>query len=324
MSAGIVFPGMGPSRYADLAKFIVTDPRARRLRRTVDDVLGYPLMDLYKEAGSDYSEYSQVAFLISCLALAERAGEKIDTEPEVCTGPSFGGKAAIAYSGSLSIAETILLVARLARCEEDYFRGAHTDVITQSVARTPEPELRAIVDAMLQRGEWCEISCYIDTDFFMVTMRERGLEYFLREVRACGGLPVYAMRPPMHSCAFEPLRRRAEDEVFRDFRFSDPRIPIVSDLDGSLIDTADGARTMLLSGIVRPVNWPASVRAMKAMGVTKIVIPGPDSLFGRVYCTISNFTVVPLNPLMALRPRIPLIPWSLNHSGDSHDYSRTA
>jgi [acyl-carrier-protein] S-malonyltransferase len=195
------------------------------------------------------------------------------------------------------------LVARLARCEQDYFRGAHTDVVTQSVARTPEPELRSILDGLTDRGEWHEISCYIDTDFFMVSMREQSLERFLREVRACGGLPVYAMRPPMHSSAFEPLRRRAEDEVLRDFQFSDPRLPIVSDFDGSIIGTANGVRAMLLGGIVRPVNWPASVRAMQTLGVAKIFIPGQDSLFGRVHCTTSNFTVVPLNPLMALRPR---------------------
>jgi [acyl-carrier-protein] S-malonyltransferase len=140
MSAGIVFPGMRPSGHADLGKFIVTDPCARRLRRVADDVLGYPLMDWYREAESNYSEYSQVAFLITCFALAERACVHLDAEPAACAGPSFGGKAALAYAGVLSFSDVTLLVSQLARCEEEYFRGEHQDVVTQSVARTPEPE----------------------------------------------------------------------------------------------------------------------------------------------------------------------------------------
>jgi [acyl-carrier-protein] S-malonyltransferase len=273
---------------------MATDPYARRLRRTADDVLGYPLMDLYRQAGADYSEYSQLAFLITCLALIEQAAGLLDASPAACTGPSFGGKAAVAYAGVLSFSEAILLTARLARCEEEYFRTEHQDVITQSVARTPGPMLREILAAMTARDEWHDISCHIDQDFFMVSMRTSSLDLFLAAVRAAGGLPLYAMRPPMHSSAFGPLRRKAADEVLGDFRFSDPRLPIIADHDGSLVVTAEGARAMLLDSFVRPVSWPRVVRSMKDLGVKKVYISGPDSLFGRVHCTTRNFSVVPI------------------------------
>src|SRR5450755_1077876 len=281
----------GPSSYVSLGKFMATDPYARRLRRTADDVLGYPLMDLYRQAGADYSEYSQLAFLITCLALIEQAAGLLDASPAACTGPSFGGKAAVAYAGVLSFSEAILLTARLARCEEEYFRTEHQDVITQSVARTPGPMLREILAAMTARDEWHDISCHIDQDFFMVSMRTSSLDLFLAAVRAAGGLPLYAMRPPMHSSAFGPLRRNAADEVLGDFRFSDPRLPIIADHDGSLVVTAEGARAMLLDSFVRPVSWPRVVRSMKDLGVKKVYISGPDSLFGRVHCTTRNFSV---------------------------------
>jgi [acyl-carrier-protein] S-malonyltransferase len=254
-------------------------------------------MDRYQAAaGSDYSEYSQVAFLISCLALIEQAADMLDAEPVACTGPSFGGKTAIAYSRALPAAEAILLTARLARCEEEYFKTEHTDVVTQSVARTPWQALQVILDAMTQRDEWCDISGRIDEDFFMVSMRTSSLELFLKEVRTAGGLPLYAMQPPMHSSAFGALRRKAEDEVFRDFTFSRPRFPIIADQDGSVITTASAARAMLLDGFVRPVHWPQVVRSMKELGITKVYIPGLDNLFGRVRCTTGNFNVIPITP----------------------------
>jgi [acyl-carrier-protein] S-malonyltransferase len=300
VSTGIIFPGMGPWGYGDLGKFMATNPHARRLRRTADDVLGYSLMDRYRAAGADYSEYAQIAFLICCLALAEQAEATFDAEPVACTGPSFGGKTAVAYVRALPIAETILLTARLARCEEEYFKTAYQDVVTQSVARTPEPALREILEAMKRRSEWCDISCHIDEDFFMVSIRASSLDRFLAEVRAAGGLPLYAMRPPMHSAAFGALRVKAADEVFCDFAFGAPRLPIVADQDGSVVTTADGVRRMLLDSFVRPVRWPAAVQSLKGLGVTKVYIPGPDGLFGRVRRTTQNFAVVALKPKTAL------------------------
>jgi [acyl-carrier-protein] S-malonyltransferase len=273
---------------------MATDPCARRLRRTADEVLGYPLMDLYRKAGADYSEYSQVAFLITCLAVMEQAAALLDAEPAACVGPSFGGKAAVAYARVLPFSEAVLLTARLARCEEEYFRTEHRDVVTQSVARTPGPVLQEILAAMTARREWHDISCHIDQDFFMVSMRAPSLDRFLAAVRAAGGLPLYAMRPPMHSQAFTPLRRKAADEVLGDLRFSNPCLPIVSDHDGSLVVTAEGARAMLLDSFVRPVRWPQAVQSMRDLGVTKVYVSGPDSLFGRVRCTTQNFAIVPI------------------------------
>jgi [acyl-carrier-protein] S-malonyltransferase len=303
MSTGLVFPGMGPASYRELGKFLVTDPCARQLRRAADAVLGYPLMDRYRTSGEDYSEYSQIAFLISCLALAEHSGDVLDGDPIACTGPSFGEKTAVAYAGVLPFPETVLMTARLARCEEEYFRTEHQDVITQSVARTPGPALAEILGAMTDRHEWHDISCHVDADFFMVTMRMPSLERFLREIRAAGGLPLYTMRPPMHSAAFGVLRRKAEDEVLGDLPLGDPCLPIIADQDGSVIGTADGVRAMLLDTFIRPVRWPEVVQAMKSFGITKVGICGPDSLFGRVRCTVQNFEVRPINPGMALRPR---------------------
>jgi [acyl-carrier-protein] S-malonyltransferase len=296
MSTGIIFPGMGPWGYGDLGKFMAANPHARRLRRTADAVLGYPLMDAYRTAKSDYSECSQIAFLISCLALIEQARDTLDSQPVACTGPSFGSKVAIAYSGVLPIEDAILLALRLARCEEEYFAVEHEDVVTQSIARTPGPMLEQILDSMAQRDEWYDISCRIDDDFYMVSMRQPSLELFLKEVRAAGGLPLYAMRPPMHSSVFGPLRRKAEDEVIGDFPFSDPCLPIISDQDGAAVTTADGVREMLLDSFVRPVHWPRVVNSMRELDITKVYVAGPDGLFGRVRCTTRHFAVVPIKP----------------------------
>lgn len=305
METAIVFPGMGPTRFQDVAKFLLINPLARGLLADADEALGYSLLDRYRDADGDgdYSEYAQVAFLVTCLAMARWAEEKLDARPGVCAGPSFGGKAAAVYSGSLTFAEAVRMTAQLARHEAEYFSRQHGDVVTHSFTRLPAERLGEVLRELDERGDWYEVSCYVDDDFHMVSMRDGTLDWFQRRLRALGGFPLYTMRPPMHCAAFGELRDRVEREVFDQLRFTAPAIPVIADQDGAVLDTAEGVRTILLDGFVRPVRWPEVVATLKRLGVTTLYVAGQDSIFGRVGCTQRSFDVVAANPKLALRPR---------------------
>ncbi|MFJ6076185.1 ACP S-malonyltransferase [Streptomyces sp. NPDC093065] len=299
----IVFPGMGPSRFADVGKFMVINPLARRLVELADETLGYPLVERFRAAEGDYSEYAQVAFLVNCLAMAQWAETELGMVADVCTGPSFGEKPMAAYAGSLTAERAVWMTARIARCMEEYFRDEHQDVVTQSFVRTPEARLREILGELDEAGEWYEISCHLDDDFHMLSLRESRLEWLLGRLRAGGGLPLYAMRPPMHCAAFGALRDRVEAEVFAELDFADPALPVVSAQDGGAVTTADGVRTLLLDSFVRPLRWPAAVAALEERGVRTAYVVGPDSLFGRVGTTTRTFDVVQALPKASLMPR---------------------
>ena len=302
----MIFPGMGPSRFRDVARFLLVNPLARRLLAGADEALGYSLFERYRDCdddSDDYSEHAQVAFLVSCLAMAQWAEHTAGARPTVCAGPSFGGKAAAVYAGALTFSDAVRMTARQARCEAEYFARRHTDVVTHSFTRMPAQRLDGLLDELAGRGEWHEISCYVDDDFHMVSLRDGMLEWFQRRLRALGGFPLYTMRPPMHCAAFGELRELVEREVFGELTFADPRLPVVADQDGTVLDTAAGVRTMLLDGIVRPVRWPAVVATLRRLGVGTVCVAGQDSIFGRVGCTTRSFEVVAASPKAAMRPR---------------------
>lgn len=299
----IVFPGMSPARFTDVGKFMLVNSFARKLVAEADERLGYSLVDRFRETAGDYSEYAQVAFMVNCLALAQWAEQELGIEPEVCAGPSFGEKPAAAYAGSLSFSDAVWMTANLARCMDDYFATEHRDVVTHSFVRTPGDKLAEVLAELDGLGEWQEISCHIDHDFYMVSLRERNLEWLQKKVRGIGGMSLYTMRPPMHSSAFGALRRKAEDEVLGALPFADPRLPVVADQDGAVVRTGEGVRTMLLESFVRPLRWPDVVASLKRLGVGRVCVSGPDSLFGRVACTTGAFEVLAVNPRLALQPR---------------------
>ncbi len=299
----IAFPGISPCRFEDVGRFLLVNPMARRLTATADETLGYSLVDRFREAEGEFTEYERVAFLVICLALASWAEESVDMRPDICVGPSFGGTPAAVYSGALSFPDAVWLTARWSHYLAEYFATEHADVVTQSFARTPADQLAEILVELDEQGEWYEIACHVDEDFSMLSLRESRLDWLHRSLRARGGLPLYTMRPPMHSAAFAPLRATIERELVSGLRFDDPDIPVVSDHDGAVLTTAGEIRTLLLDGIVRPVRWPRAIETLRHHGVGTLYVSGPDALWGRVKCTRQSFDVTTLTPRMALTPR---------------------
>src|SRR5205823_1530629 len=137
------------------------------------------------------------------------------------------------------------------------------DVVTHSFVRTPEERLAEILADFDERGVWYEFSGHLDRGFTMLSLRENELEELKERISKAGGYSMYSMRPPVHAPAFAALRRRAEEEVFSRYAFADPKLPVVTDQDGTVINSADELRTMMLDTFDRPVNWPAVVAALK-------------------------------------------------------------
>lgn len=162
MTAALVFPALSPIRRGELGTFLMIHPIARRLRREADDALGYHLGEALADAppDDDYAEPVQVAVLVASLALAEWAEQRLGAAPEYVVGPSFGERAALAYTGALPFADTVRLVDEIARVERHYFATEHRDIVTHSFVRVPQEHLGELLAAL----DWHEISVRMDTD----------------------------------------------------------------------------------------------------------------------------------------------------------------
>ena len=303
--SALVFPGMAPTRFTDVAKFMLINPHARGLLKTADEVLGYSLFDRYREADGDYTEYAQVAFFINSLALAQWAEQEYGMQPDAVAGPSFGSKAAAVFSGVLDFADAVRMTADMARVENDYFAQEFQDAVTFSFTRTSRENLDEVLAELDERGEWHDLSCHIDDDFYMISLDGSNVEWMGKRLRSLGGMPLYTMRPPMHCSVFGALRDRIEQEVLAGVGFADPALPVVADQDGSLLTTGGQVRQMILDGYVLPVRWPEVVATLRErLAVEQLYVCGPDSLFGRVRITTRSFDeVVSVKPRTAMLPR---------------------
>ncbi|MEV4296105.1 ACP S-malonyltransferase [Microbispora rosea] len=288
MTAAILFPALSPVRRNDLGTFLMIHPLARRRLAEADDALGYHLADALADAppDDDYAEPVQVAVLVACLALAEWAEQRLGAAPEYCVGPSFGERAALAYTGALSFADTVRLVDEIARTERRYFATEHRDVVTHSFVRVPAERLDALVAGL----EWHDISGRLDADFHMVSLREAELAGFKAAIREAGGHSLYTMRPPAHASLFTGVRAQME-QVYAQYTLSAPRMPILSYQDGAVLTDPQALRASLLDGFVRPIRWVDTVRSLCELGIDRLWVTGPDTMFSRLRTTTEHFDV---------------------------------
>ncbi|MCP3803833.1 ACP S-malonyltransferase [Allokutzneria sp. A3M-2-11 16] len=301
----IAFPMIGPTSFAEVGRFMAINPFARRRVALASAALGYPVLSAFQRTEDGYTEISQVAFVINSLAAADWAEAALGITPEICVGPSFGGRALAAYSGALPFEDVIRLTAELAREELDHFAAgpsAATTSVSQLIVRTPEEALNDVLGKMTERGEWQEISGYFDHDVHLVSMHENCLESFKKEIRAHGGYALTTFQPAVHSHVLEPLREHYRNTVYARFSIGAPRIPTISDLDGALIETADRMRSTLVDSVTRPVHWGRVTKTLLERGITTICVAGPDHLVHRLSSLRANFELIPAGPDEATRP----------------------
>ncbi|MFJ1766969.1 ACP S-malonyltransferase [Amycolatopsis sp. NPDC088138] len=294
----VLFPGMGPARAAELGRFLVVDPRARRLLGVAERALGRSLLDPLAREGEEYTEHTQIAFVLASLALAERAEAEHGLTPVAVGGASFGQRAAVVRGGALALDDLVRLVDAVARVERSYFTTAHQDLVSQFVYRTPEPALGELLDGIDH-----ERSGRFDDEVHLVTLRESTLDEFVRRVRAAGGYALTTMRPAAHARALGGLRDRLAEEVFGSFGFSDPALPIVSDQDGEPVRTGDEAASLLLESTVDAVRLPELVHRFARLGVGRVLVAGPDHLLHRLPGLKAAFTLVRADVKDVLKPR---------------------
>src|SRR5262249_39409333 len=89
LGTALVFPGISETPHDEIARFLLTNPIARKVTATASEVLGYSLVERYHKADRAYSEYERVVFLVACLALSYWAENTQDLYTQACVGPSF-------------------------------------------------------------------------------------------------------------------------------------------------------------------------------------------------------------------------------------------
>jgi [acyl-carrier-protein] S-malonyltransferase len=289
-----VFPGQG-SQYVGMGKALYeASETARRVFRRADEILGFGLTRMcFEGPEQDLNDTinAQPAILtvsVACLnAMRERwhtMGQVV--APRYVAGHSLGEFTALVAADVIDFDTALVLVRERGRLMKENgterpggmlaVLGLDRDVLEGVVADAGEMGVITLANAnspgqMVLSGE--------------APALERAAEL----ARARGAAKV--VRLPISIASHSPLMARAAaqfGEIVARLPLRQPRIPVVANITGQILTSADDIRKELADHILKPVQWTSSVVEMVTRGSAGFLEIGPGQVLSGLIRRISH------------------------------------
>jgi len=269
-----VFPGQG-SQYAGMGKELAESfPAAREVFEEADRALGFSISQLCfsgSEEALKLTENTQPALLTASVA-AYRVLEQKGVCPDYVAGHSLGEYSALVAAGALKFADAVRLVRKRGQYMQEAVppgEGAMAAILGMRPGQVTEICRKAadgkVMPANLNSPEQTVISGHA-----------AAVKSAVEQASAAGAkravvLPVSA---PFHSELMRPAQERLQEDL-RATEFSSLKIPLVTNVDASVITSGAEAREALIRQVTLPVRWEESIRELIEQGAATFVEVGP-------------------------------------------------
>jgi [acyl-carrier-protein] S-malonyltransferase len=273
-----VFPGQGSQAIGMLNGF-ADNKTVRETITEASDALQFDLGKLIAEGPKeelDLTTNTQPVMLTAAVAFYRAwiaAGGKL---PNLVAGHSLGEYSALVASGVIPFKDAVPLVrfraqvmqeavpvgqggmaAILGLADDDVrdacFAAAQGDIVEPVNFNAPAQVVIAGHKGAVERA--CEIA------------KSKGAKRALP-------LPVSA---PFHSSLLKPASDRLR-EYMADLIFAVPSIPVINNVDVSVVNDPAGIKDALVRQAASPVRWVETVRSIKVEGITQVIECGPGKV----------------------------------------------
>ena len=276
-----VFPGQGAQTVGMGKSLAERFPICREAFAEADAALGESLSALCFEGPAEkllLTENTQPAILAMSVAVW-RLVESRGVRAAFAAGHSLGEYSAHVAAGTLSFADALRTVRRRGRYMQEAVpvgEGAMSAILgldAEAVARACADTMtdlagRIVTPANLNAPGQVVIAGHADA---VARAGERATALGAKRAIAL------AVSAPFHCALMKPAEDRLAPEL-RALPASDPRIPVVANVDGEVKRDAHASIDALIRQVSSPVRWEQVVKRLVAEGVTSFVELGPGSV----------------------------------------------
>jgi len=289
-----VFPGQG-SQYVGMGKALYdASETARRVFRRADEILGFALTKLcFEGPEQDLNDTinAQPAILtvsVACLnAMRERwqlMGQVV--APRYVAGHSLGEFTALVAADVIDFDTALVLVRERGRLMKENGKERPGGMLAVLGLE------REIVEGVVAEAADCGVITLANANSpgqLVLSGEAAALDRAAELARARGAARV--VRLPISIASHSPLMARAAaqfGEIVARLPLRQPRIPVVANITGQILTSADDIRRELADHILKPVLWTTSVVEMVARGSAEFLEIGPGQVLTGLIRRISQ------------------------------------
>jgi [acyl-carrier-protein] S-malonyltransferase len=290
MKTCFLFPGQG-AQYPGMAKDLwEASQTVRDLFRTASDSSGMDTEKLLFESSAEdlkATDKTQIAITLASLCSSALAREK-GIAPQGCAGFSLGEYAALCEAGVIRLEDVFPIVKIRGDIMEKTARGMDSQAGAPGMAAVlgiPAEKVASTVE-VLKDGVY--VSNHNSPSQMVISGTAEGLAKAEVALKAAGARRIVrlSISGPFHSPLMSQARKEF-DEALVPFVFSDPRLPVYSNVTGKTIRSGAEAKELCGRLLVSMVRWVSVEESLLGDGFDRFLETGPGTVLAGLFKGLS-------------------------------------
>lgn len=299
----LVFPGQGSQTVGMLNELYQEFSVVRDTFAEASAALGYDLWQLIAngpEESLNETHRTQPALLTASVAVWRVWQQQGGATPAFMAGHSLGEYSALVCAGVLGLSDAVKLVEKRGQYMQTAV-PAGTGAMSAIIGLDDALIAKACEDAA--QGEVVSPVNYNSPGQVVIAGNKAAVERANELCKAAGAkralpLPVSV---PSHCALMKPAAEQLTADLAA-LSFAPMQVPVVNNVDVTVVDSADAVKDALIRQLYSPVRWTESVEWLVAQGVTDIVELGAGKvLSGLIKRIHKETTTSSVNDLASLQ-----------------------
>jgi len=285
-----LFPGQGAQSVGMGVELAEKNPKAKELFDKASEILGYDLLAVCRDGPKeklDSTAVSQPAIFVTSMAAIEQLkaekGDGVVDEATVAMGLSLGEYSALCFAGAISFEDGVRLVQ-----ERGAAMQAAADMVDSGMASVIGLDSEKVGElckaAAEKSGKPVQIANYLCKGNYAVSGASEAIDTLMKiakpEFKARMAIKL-AVAGAFHTEFMQPAAERLK-AVLDKVEVKEPRIPVVSNVDGNAHKNPAVIKEILLQQLTSPVKWEDSMATMLAADFESAYELGPGKVLAGI------------------------------------------